>query len=125
MGLIRMACSSALRDARDVAGLTNRELASRADLHEETVSLLMRGHWGTPETRARVRAVLGGNVADLFPHVPGDELRKPGRVNGEPLPTSGPPLDSLPPRRVSVLNNLSGGADSSRSRAAAGRVSNV
>lgn len=62
-----MASKTALRDARDRAGLSNRELAERAGLHEQTVSLMTRGHWGTAEDRARIRAVLGGELADLFP----------------------------------------------------------
>jgi transcriptional regulator with XRE-family HTH domain len=91
-----------LRDARDAAGLTNRELARRADLHEQTVSLLTRGFWGTAEDRARIRAVLGGDVRNLFPHVPSDELRKAAYLNidGDTWPTSGPPLDEIPERRL-------------------------
>ncbi len=94
-----MASKTALKDARDRAGWTNRELGRRSGVSEKIVSLMCRGFWGTSADRARVRAVLGGELRDLFPHVPAAELKRAAYINAltsELYPTTGPPVAEAP-----------------------------
>lgn len=73
---------TALRDARDRRGWTSRELARRSGLPESVISLMLRGYWGSPAGRARVRAALGDSPRVLFPHVPASELSRPAPQDG-------------------------------------------
>jgi transcriptional regulator with XRE-family HTH domain len=118
-----MASKTALNDARQRRGFTNRELARRAGIAEQKVSLMLRGYWGTPEDRARVRAVLGGELRELFPHVPSAELKRPAYLNpftAELYGVTGPPVDEAP--RMIRGSKASGG---STDQLAAGGVSNA